>query len=465
MDQTGRRGRPLQMDVGSQRVRIKTGLQLNSAIINFMAPFARLSAGAGHYMPHVLTTQNLEELLTLRFWRRVIGFGRYVGLRLVRDRCLQTAGSLTYTTLLALIPLFTIALTLFSAFPMFSDYSTKFKLFILTNLVPDAAGKIIGVYMRQFSDNAEKLTALGTIGLAVTALLLIFTIEKTFNEIWSVKKQRRLLARTLIYWAALTLGPVALGISLSLTSWIYHHSGGLISGIQMFDTTIRVGPSLVMFAMLSLMYTTIPNCFVPRSHAIIAGVLVGIALELMKGLFGFYVQQFVTLKMVYGAFASFPIFLTWLYACWVIILGGAVLSASLSYWHGDAWDWHIGRGTRFEQGVRILLALSAAHEAGVVLHINELRRQIGIGLDTTRTLLDDMTDSGWVQTTRDGEWLLAVSTARITLLDIYEVTMAPLAARDGEHMAQLLASMRQQLHETLADYARLEATASATQAA
>ncbi|GAB7129552.1 YihY family inner membrane protein [Silvimonas sp. JCM 19000] len=416
-------------------------------------------------MFHPLTRQHLESLVTISFWRRVIGFGQYVGHRLIKDRCLQTAGSLTYTTLLALIPLFTIALTLFSAFPMFSDYSAKFKTFILLNLVPDAAGKIIGVYMRQFSDNAEKLTALGTIGLAVTALLLIFTIEKTFNEIWSVRRPRGILARTLIYWAALTLGPVALGISLSLTSWIYHHSGGLISGIQVWDTTIRVGPSLVMFAMLSLMYITIPNCYVPRSHAIIAGVLVGVALELMKALFGLYVQAFVTLKMVYGAFASFPIFLTWLYVCWVIILGGAVLSASLSYWHGDAWEWHARRGTRFEQAVRILLALSEAHENGVLLHINELRLQINVGLDSTLTLLDEMLECGWVETTREGEWLLAAAPARITLLDIYECVEAPLAAKEGKHMEELAARMRAPLQETLADYARLEAIASAEQPA
>lgn len=111
----------------------------------------------------------LSHFPPLAIWKRATGFARFVIRRLIDDRCLQTAGSLTYTTLLAIVPLFTIALTLFSAFPMFGNYSGKFKAFILANLVPDASGRVIGVYMHQFSENAERLTAMGMVGLAATA--------------------------------------------------------------------------------------------------------------------------------------------------------------------------------------------------------------------------------------------------------------------------------------------------------
>ncbi|MDR3425844.1 MULTISPECIES: YihY family inner membrane protein [Silvimonas] len=412
-----------------------------------------------------LAKQKLEVLLTLQFWRRLLGFLKFVGRRLLEDRCMQTAGSLTYTTLLAIIPLFTIALTLFSAFPMFDDYSTRFRYFIVANLVPDASGKVISVYLRQFSDNAEKLTAFGTIGLAVTALLLVFNIEKTFNQIWAVQRQRKLLSRTLIYWAAITLGPLALGLSLSMTSWIYHHSGGLIGGIRIFDSTVRVGPWFVTFAMLSLMYKMIPNCYVPRRHAVAAGLVVGVALELMKALFGLYIKQFVTLKLVYGAFASFPIFLTWLYMCWVIVLGGAVFSASLSYWHGNAWRWQSFASIRFEQALRLLVELSRAHHRGEIMHIDALRRQVSLGLDTAHSLLERMLEKGWVEQVSDDAWLLAISLERITLVEVFEHVVSPLYAHDGQHLAELIGQMRHSLSESLADYAALEATASAEQPA
>ncbi|WP_051711009.1 YihY family inner membrane protein [Andreprevotia chitinilytica] len=393
-----------------------------------------------------------KSLDFLKDWQRLLGFGRFVGARLGADRCLQTAGSLTYTTLLAIVPLFTIALTLFSAFPMFSDYSGRFRMFILSNLVPDTAGKVVGTYMKQFSDNAEKLTAAGTIGLAITALLLMFTIEKTLNQIWGVRRPRALLSRTLIYWATLTLGPLLLGISLSLTSWFYQTTG--IGGS--FPLMLRLGPLLLIFATLTLLYMAVPNCFVPRSHALTAAVVAGLLLEIMKNLFGLYISHFGNYKMLYGAFAAAPIFLLWLYVCWVIVLGGAVLSASLSYWHGDGWRWTRHDGTRFEQAIRILLTLAQAHANGEILHIDTLRRRVGLGLDATNGLLESMAQRGWVEATRDGEWLLASAIEHIRLLDIFEQVVTPLTAHAEIKLEATIAGMRTSLNQTLADYAARE---------
>ncbi|WP_432723622.1 YihY family inner membrane protein [Jeongeupia wiesaeckerbachi] len=384
------------------------------------------------------------RLNELADWRRLSGFARFVAQRLVADRCMQTAGSLAYTTMLAIVPLFTIALTLFSAFPMFSGYSGRFRAFILSNLIPDTAGRVVGTYMRQFSDNAEKLTALGMVALAITALLLVFTIEKTLNEIWGVQKPRRLLSRTLIYWAALTLGPLVLGVSLSLTSWISHGLG----------TTwlFVIAPVALSFASLALLYLAVPNCYVPRAHALTAAAVTTVLLELMKKLFALYIQQIGAYKLLYGAFAAFPIFLLWLYLCWVIVLGGAVLSASLSYWHGDGWRWGRHHGTRFEQAVRILMTLAQAHSNGEVLHIDTLRRRVGLGLDATQALLERMSLRGWVEASRDGEWLIAVAIERITLLDIYEQVVTPLTANVEAGLVPTIAAMRQPLTATLADY-------------
>lgn len=394
----------------------------------------------------------LPRLLSLDTWNRIVGFSRLVLHRLAADRCMQTAGSLTYTTLLAIIPLLTIALTLFSAFPMFGSYSSKFKVFIITNLVPDASGRIIGTYMQQFSENAEKLTAVGMISLLATALLLMFTIEKTLNQIWGAPRSRNLLRRTLIYWSALTLGPLLVALSISLASWLSVGLAGQLHGIGF--SLLKMGPWLLVFLSLAMIYLAIPNCYVPRSHAVIAAFLAASALDLMKVLFGLYIKSFGTFKLVYGAFASFPIFLLWLYVSWVIVLAGAVLSACLSYWRNDAWRWASGQGTRFEQALLILLVLANAHRDGEILHINVLRRRVGLGIDVANRLLEQMAEARWVEASRDGDWVLAIDLEKIRLLDIFEHVQTPLIIGKEQSLAPQMSKLRTSLDMTLAEYAR-----------
>lgn len=393
-------------------------------------------------IPSSITTS-----LRFAFLERLIGFSRFVGRRLINDRCLQTAGSLTYTTLLAFVPLFTIALTLFSAFPVFSDYSGKFKSFLLTNLVPDASGRLIGVYMRQFSDNAERLTTMGMIGLVASALLLIFTIEKSFNEIWGVRRPRKLLSRTLIYWATLTLAPLLIGISLSLASALGKETAG-------FDwlNIAKLAPMILGWGTLTLIYVTVPNCYVPRTQALIGAIVAGALLELMKQLFSLYIRQFGTFKLVYGAFASIPIFLMWLYLCWVIVLGGAVLTASLSYWHRDGWRWGQDHGSRFEQAMHILTTLAMAHRHGEVLHLDELRRRVELGIDATHGLLELMATRGWVEEGKNGEWILAVDPAHIQLNDVYQLVGSSLSSHSEPVLSGILQQCAAPLQRSLRSY-------------
>ncbi|WP_273432633.1 YihY family inner membrane protein [Chitinibacter tainanensis] len=395
----------------------------------------------------------------LPLWRRVLGFSRFVGQRLVADRCLNTAGSLTYTSLLALVPLFTIALTVISAFPMFSGLSSRFRGFIISNLVPDAAGKVVGVYMRQFADNADRLTAFGMIGLLATAILLMTTIEKSVNDIWRVRRQRKLLPRTLTYWATLTLAPLLIGLSLSLTNWISNQAGGFASGFDF--SLIKIGPPLLVFCSLTLLYMALPNCFVPRHHATTAALITTALLEVMKWLFALYLKQFGTYKLVYGAFASFPIFLLWLYVCWVIVLTGAVISATLSYWHNDGWQWSQHHGTRFEQAMSILAELAKAHTNSYILHIDELRKRVGLGVDATQNLLDQMAEKGWVESNRDGQWFLAGSAANIGLDQVFELIVSPLSTEEKSGLTLPLDKAKAALAISLADYLAAQPAANA----
>src|SRR3989338_5218079 len=167
-------------------------------------------------------------------WQDFLNFMRFVALRFHQDRCMQIAASLTFTTLLSLVPLVTIALAVFSAFPVFEDFSSKIKVYLVSNLMPDMAGKIITQYMRQFTESAMRLTAVGIVFLAVTAMLMMLTIDHAFNTIWRVTRPRPLLKRLVIYWAVLTLAPLLIGASLSLTSWLGGVSMGFSKNIPSF---------------------------------------------------------------------------------------------------------------------------------------------------------------------------------------------------------------------------------------
>lgn len=389
-------------------------------------------------------------LLTAAFWQRCAGFLHFTGRRFVDDRCLQIAGSLTYTSLLALVPLFTIALTVFSAFPRFEQYSAKFKLFLLSNLAPESAGKAISVYMRQFADNADRLTAMGTLVLALTAILLIFTIEKAFNQgIWRVQGQRKLLLRVLIYWAVLTLGPLLLGISLSQSAMLLGEVGLRVDWPvlgRLLDWLVAYG---LGFAGFYVLYAVVPNCYVAPRHALLAAAAASLAFELMKGGFGWYIKQFGSFKLVYGAFASFPIFLLWLYLTWVVVLGGAVLAASLSYWRGDAWRRQSQPGQQFDDAVRLLLLLAEAHHEGHVLSLRQIQRRLPLGFDELNRLLERMAQRRWVQATRNDQWILSCDLAMIRLVDVYRLFIPMARLRADDALGQQLQACQQDIEHGL----------------
>jgi len=203
------------------------------------------------------------------------------------------AASLTFTTLLSVVPLITIALTLFSAFPVFSEFSTPIKEFILMNLVPETGGRIITGYMAQFTENASRLTAIGLVFLAVTSMLLMLTIDNAFNMIWRVSRPRSLLQRVLVYWAVITLAPLLIGASLSLTSWLVGFSAEYAQRIpKMSMDAIKLIPLLLTTAAFTLLFRVVPNRFVPMRHAILGGLIAAVAFESMNRAFAFYISHF-----------------------------------------------------------------------------------------------------------------------------------------------------------------------------
>ena len=304
-----------------------------------------------YYRNHALWKRPLK---VLSYLQNVAGFVRFVAGRFLADRCMQIAGSLTYTTLLSLVPLFTIVVTLLSAFPVFDDFMVQVKIFLLVNLVPEVAGKIITVYMEEFATNAAKLSALGILFLIVTAIALMMTIDRAFNSIWRVVRQRRLLYSLLVYWALITLGPLVIGMSVSFKVYLEALVGVAIEGNPVGAFFIlRLMPVLLSALALFCFYRLVPNRFVPRAHAAIGATGAAIALEGMKHGLAVYVKAVPTYDLVYGAFASIPILLLWLFLGWVVVLAGAEVTASLSHWRGALWRRTDAPEARFHDALRL----------------------------------------------------------------------------------------------------------------
>ena len=353
---------------------------------------------------------------------QVIGFIRYVFTRFKLDRCTQVAASLTFTTLLSLVPLITIGLTVIAAFPVFSQFINELKIFLLTNMVPESAGKIITVYMQQFAESAARLTALGIALLAVTAILMMFTIENAFNAIWRVSRPRPLVNRFLVYWAALTLGPVLIGVSLSLTSYLVSLSLGWVAQIQGLTVlSLKLIPVLFTTLAFFLLYLTLPSRYVPRLHALLGGTAAALMFEGMKRIFAFYITNLPTYNLVYGAFASFPIFLLWLYCSWLVILLGAVITAALSHWKGGAWRLRQSPEQQFRDALRVLRVLYVAHQRGEAVNLARLRGVIPLGLDHLEDMLERMADAHLVQKVAGPEYVLSKNPQQVKLADVYRL--------------------------------------------
>ncbi len=280
-----------------------------------------------HFTPADARERLAELSRTLKTWPW-LATARTLRERFREDHLGLTASSLTFTTLIALVPLVTVMLAVFSAFPMFASFQSALEKYFLQSLVPDGIAKPVLASLTQF---AAKATRLGTVGLVVlvfTALALMLTIDRALNAIWRVRRPRSIAQRVLVYWAALTLGPLLLGISLSLTSAVLGASqvvvGALPGGVGVLLAALEF---VLLAAGMAGLYHYVPNTDVRWRHAIAGGVFVAIGLELAKRGLAWYVGLMPSYSMVYGAFATLPIFLLWIYLGWVIVLWGAVIAA------------------------------------------------------------------------------------------------------------------------------------------
>lgn len=279
---------------------------------------------------------SVVERARLRFpaaVRRLWNFLVYVYTRFDEDRCLSTAGALSYTSLLAVVPLMAVFLSILSAFPFFAQLRERAEQQLVSMLMP-TAGEAVIAQLGRFVDNAAGMTGFGVLGLAVTAILLLHTINLAFEQIWRVKTLRPLVVRLLAYWAIISLGPLLFGAAQWFTG-VLLTTGHTIGG-SAFDLLLRslgpLVPLLLETIVFALLYIVVPNCPVRRTDAAIGGLVAAVLFEILKRGFALYVIYFPTYQTIYGALSAIPIFLVWMYASWAVALLGAEIAAALPEW-------------------------------------------------------------------------------------------------------------------------------------
>jgi membrane protein len=351
-------------------------------------------------------------------WRGFGDFGLAVFWRFYEERGLQTAGSLTYTTLLSLVPLFTVALAVSTAFPVFDDTVGALQEFVLENFLPDARGiDTIADQITAFTQNAGRLTAIGLSFFFVTAVMLMMTIDVSLNRLFRVQRSRPLVQQVLIYWAVLTLGPVLIGGSLSMTSFAVGASLGWLQLGFAADVVLGVLPFIFTCAALTLLYGIVPYRAVKPRDALIGGVVAGIAFELAKRGFAIYLARFPTYTLIYGAFATIPIFLVWLYLSWVVVLAGATLTAML-----PAYRLAEGRplpGRDFMDALIVLSVLARTQEKGGPMRLAQISNQVRVMPHRCEAVLERAGRLGWTARTDKDGWVLARDADDLRVADLY----------------------------------------------
>ena len=373
-------------------------------------------------------------------WRQTGDLARFAIRRLTEERLPQVAGSLTFTSVLALVPLLTIVLAIFTTFPIFATFRTSLETYFVQTLIPRGIATTITGNLTQFASKATRLSAVGAVALLLTSTAMMSTIERAFNQIWGVRRRRPFTQRLVMYWALLTLGPILFGLSLTVTSQLFMATSEVVRAVPFFGalfyTAVSVGLSAGAY---TLLYVTVPNRDVEWGDALVGGLVAALAFEIAKRIFAIFIKQFPTYAIIYGALAALPLFLLWLYFSWMISLVGATITAALPIIKYERWWYQPVPGGAFVDAVAILKVLYAgAHLSDTALVSSPtIRTHTRIGYEEMSDLLDRMVAVGWVgrvelnittrarwkersRASRDN-WVLLTNPEKLTLADVYRL--------------------------------------------
>ncbi len=356
-------------------------------------------------------------------WQRARLTAHYLGYSMVRfwnDRCFSAAAALSYSMLLAMVPLLAIGFAILAAFPVFQDIVENLKNYITSEFVPKTIN--LKQWIDGFLANTQSVTALGIIGLIVTTIIVLDTIETKFNQIFRQKEIRPFGQRLMMFWALVTMTPVLMGGSIALSEFVFARTAieqdqdirqafGLIKGLA---------PYLLLVAAFTLSYIIIPFRRVRVLDAVFGAVVAAAMFSLLRWGFTVYFENFPAYKTIYGALSLLPLFLIWMYLVWCSVLLGAQMVASLPEWLARRRMFGGSKPTR-----RLLTALSVmyrlylGHKSGDPVRQSELSRQIAIEPSEFRPLLDELRDANFITAGDEATWLLAQDPRRISLFDLY----------------------------------------------
>jgi membrane protein len=363
---------------------------------------------------NVLSDRGLDPVLQLGRAKRLAA---HVWTHFREDRCFEEAASLGYTSLLSMVPLLAVIFGIVSVFPVFNEWSNRLQEFIFDNFLPDTGQQIVP-YINGFLDSVSSLTLPGTLVLIVTALLLMVRIEVAFNRVWRVDRNRTLTNRIVMYWAALTLGPLLIAAAVALSAQQLFGESGFFGFLPSGLADLWI--FLLYWLVFALFFVLVPNRSVKIRYAAIGALLSAVLFSLAKAGFVAYVSN-TSYKVIYGALATVPLFLFWLYLVWVIVLLGASLAASLTTFSDfsryesdwpDRWE--------FQLVYRLVGHLGDAQARGVALSREQLMdlEPHASELQIVR-LMSQLREGNIATRDEDGDWVLTRDLETLTLGELY----------------------------------------------
>ena len=351
--------------------------------------------------------------------RLFFSFILFVAKKFQQERCFDIANSLSYTSLLSIVPLMAVVFAGLSSFPVFQDIMLELENFIFSNFIPTST-EVIREYLMSFVGKASNLTLVGIFSLLFIALLLMWKIDQVLNHIWAVTKKRNYLKTFLTYWAILTLGPILIGFSLMATSYLA--SLPIIS-----DTAQTIGLKKYLLQMVavfftlmafSLTYLVVPNTRVNLKNALIGGMVATILFELSKQGFAVYISSNRTYQNIYGAMATLPIFLVWIYISWLVILIGAITSRCLDLF--DFSQTNYKRQNQFVSACYIIFYLwQKSHKGKGMVEYELLSKQLlGKGQELFN-VIKQLEKTHWIHRGDNEQWFLSRDISSLTFNVLY----------------------------------------------
>ncbi len=356
-------------------------------------------------------------------------FLRFLTRHFFEDNCQQKAASLTYTTMLSIVPILTVLLMILSSVPALASVRAQIYEVIYSNLLPQSSLQV-SKYINSFAEKSTNLTAIGITILFVTTIVTLTTVERAFNQIWRVEERSGGLKSILRYWTIITLGPLVLGTAFIASSAIQSISflNRQIAGYgidwSFWVQLVSIGITMAGFIG---MYWFIPKARVPGKSAVIAGIFVAIVFELLKHIFGSVMTNFTSYEAIYGAFAALPIFLLWIFLSWNLILLGVEISYTWTIFETE----EVYPRHPLLSLLDMLNLVYSRYLKGEVVSEQELRNVLGRKeLPKWYIYINYLKDSHLITMTDDDNYVLKKDLSKMTLWDFYRTLPYPLPIKD-----------------------------------